>query len=109
VVQSQPGQINSLRDPISKNPSQKRAGGVAQVVDPEFKPVPREKKLLFEIGTCILKKLKLQSYLLLKTCVYDRFKYRIASGDILIQKSICCLSEIHIELHVLYFYLLMLV
>jgi hypothetical protein len=27
-----------LRDPISKNPSQKRAGGVAQSVGPEFKP-----------------------------------------------------------------------
>jgi hypothetical protein len=25
-------------DPISKNPSQKRAGGVAQDVGPEFKP-----------------------------------------------------------------------
>jgi hypothetical protein len=27
-----------LRDPISKNPSQKRAGGVAQGEGPEFKP-----------------------------------------------------------------------
>jgi hypothetical protein len=27
---------NSLQDPISKNPSQKRAGGVAQGVGPEF-------------------------------------------------------------------------
>jgi hypothetical protein len=33
----QPGQI-VLQDPISKNPSRKRAGGVAQVVDTEFKP-----------------------------------------------------------------------
>jgi hypothetical protein len=30
-VRSQPGE-NSLQAPISKNPSQKRAGGVAQVV-----------------------------------------------------------------------------
>jgi hypothetical protein len=29
-------QANSLRDPISKNPSPKRAGGMAQVVGPEF-------------------------------------------------------------------------
>jgi hypothetical protein len=37
AVQSQPRQI-VLQDPISKNPSQKRAGRVAQGVDPEFKP-----------------------------------------------------------------------
>jgi hypothetical protein len=36
-VQSQPGQIVSW-DPISKNPSQERAGGVTQDVDPKFKP-----------------------------------------------------------------------
>jgi hypothetical protein len=36
-VQSQPGQI--VRRPyLEKNPSQKRAGGVAQRVGPEFKP-----------------------------------------------------------------------
>jgi hypothetical protein len=29
---------NSLQDPIWKNPSQKRAGRVAQGVGPEFKP-----------------------------------------------------------------------
>jgi hypothetical protein len=33
-----PTQENSLQDPILKNPSQKSAGGVAQGVDPEFKP-----------------------------------------------------------------------
>jgi hypothetical protein len=33
-----PAWANSFRDPISKNPSQKRAGGVAQGVGPEFKP-----------------------------------------------------------------------
>jgi hypothetical protein len=34
-----PKQENSSRDPIlKKNPSQKRAGGVAQGVGPEFKP-----------------------------------------------------------------------
>jgi hypothetical protein len=35
---SKPVQANSLRDPISKNPSQKRAGEVTQGVGPEFKP-----------------------------------------------------------------------
>jgi hypothetical protein len=34
----EPAWPNSSRDSISKNPSQKRAGGVAQSVDPEFKP-----------------------------------------------------------------------
>jgi hypothetical protein len=37
-------QANSLRDPISKNPSQKRAGGVAEGVGPEFKPQYWKKK-----------------------------------------------------------------
>jgi hypothetical protein len=36
-VQSQPGEIVQ-QDPISKNVSQKRVGGVAQGVDPDFKP-----------------------------------------------------------------------
>jgi hypothetical protein len=35
---SKPAWANSSRDPISKNPSQKRAGGATQVVGPEFKP-----------------------------------------------------------------------
>jgi hypothetical protein len=39
---SKPDKANSLQDPISKkkkkNPSQKRADGVAQSVGPEFKP-----------------------------------------------------------------------
>jgi hypothetical protein len=39
-----PAQANSLWDPISKNLSQKRAGGVAQDVDPEFKPQYHQKK-----------------------------------------------------------------
>jgi hypothetical protein len=42
-VQSQPG-ANSLRDPIAKNPSQKRAGGMAQGVGPEFNPQNRKNK-----------------------------------------------------------------
>jgi hypothetical protein len=42
---SKPAQANSLRDPISKNPSPKRAGGVVQGVGPEFKPQYRKKKL----------------------------------------------------------------
>jgi hypothetical protein len=33
-----PANANSLRDPISKNPSQNRAGGVDQSVGPESKP-----------------------------------------------------------------------
>jgi hypothetical protein len=37
VVQSQPRQIVSETLSL-KNPSQKRAGGVAQLVGPEFKP-----------------------------------------------------------------------
>jgi hypothetical protein len=37
-------QANSSPDPILKNPSYKRAGGVAQGVGPEFKPQHREKK-----------------------------------------------------------------
>jgi hypothetical protein len=32
-----PAQANSSKDPISKKKSQKRAGGVAQDVGPEFK------------------------------------------------------------------------
>jgi hypothetical protein len=37
TVQSQPGQI--VQETLSqKNPTQKRAGGVAQGVGPEFKP-----------------------------------------------------------------------
>jgi hypothetical protein len=40
---SRPAQAKSLRDPISKNPTQKRTGGVAQGVGPEFKPVPQIK------------------------------------------------------------------
>jgi hypothetical protein len=32
-----PAQKNSSQDPISKNPLQKRAGGVVQGVSPEFK------------------------------------------------------------------------
>jgi hypothetical protein len=52
AVQSQPGQINSWQDPISKKKSKlskkKRADGVAQGVGPEFKPqnhVHTEKKV----------------------------------------------------------------
>jgi hypothetical protein len=41
---SKPAQANSLRDLIFKNPSQKRAGGVAQGVDPEFEPQYHKKK-----------------------------------------------------------------
>jgi hypothetical protein len=43
VVQRQPRQIVCETLPW-KNPSQKKAGGVAQGVDPEFKPQYRRKK-----------------------------------------------------------------
>jgi hypothetical protein len=35
---------NSLQDPISKIPLQKRVGGVSQGVGPEFKPQHHKKK-----------------------------------------------------------------
>jgi hypothetical protein len=35
---------NSLQDPISKKPNTKRAGGVAQGLDPELKPSTTKKK-----------------------------------------------------------------
>jgi hypothetical protein len=42
---SKPAWANSSRDCILKNPSQKRAGGVAQGEGPEFKPsTAKEKK-----------------------------------------------------------------
>jgi hypothetical protein len=39
-----PAQANSSWNPISKNPSRKRAGGVAQDEGPEFKPRYKKKK-----------------------------------------------------------------
>jgi hypothetical protein len=39
-----PALANSSEDPISKNPSQKRADGVAQGVGPEFKPQYRKEE-----------------------------------------------------------------
>jgi hypothetical protein len=39
-----PAQANSAQEPISKNPSQKRAGGVTQGEGPEFKPQYHQKK-----------------------------------------------------------------
>jgi hypothetical protein len=42
-----------LRDPISIKPTQKRAGGVAQGVDPEFKPQYHKKKKERERETII--------------------------------------------------------
>jgi hypothetical protein len=44
-----PALANSLEDPISKNPSQKRADGVTQGVGPEFKPQNSKKKKEEEI------------------------------------------------------------
>jgi hypothetical protein len=47
-----PAQVNNSGDPISKHLSQKRAGGVAQGVGPEFKPQYRkEKKKSLGLGT----------------------------------------------------------
>jgi hypothetical protein len=43
---SEPVQENSLQDPISKNSSQKRAGGVAYGVGPEFKSPYCKKKII---------------------------------------------------------------
>jgi hypothetical protein len=39
---SKPAWANSSQDPISKNPSQKKTGGVAQGEGPEFKPQYRK-------------------------------------------------------------------
>jgi hypothetical protein len=50
---SKPAQANSSRDPILKNPSQKRIGGVTQGVGPEFKPQyhpKKKKKVIVEIS-----------------------------------------------------------
>jgi hypothetical protein len=41
---SKPAWANSSQDPISKILNTKRVGGVAQGVDPEFKPQYRKKK-----------------------------------------------------------------
>jgi hypothetical protein len=41
---SKPGWVNNSRDPISKKPSQKRTGGVAQGEGHEFKPQYHTKK-----------------------------------------------------------------
>jgi hypothetical protein len=41
---SKPVLANSFRDPILKKPSQKRAGGMVQGVDPEFKSQYCKKK-----------------------------------------------------------------
>jgi hypothetical protein len=38
AVQSQPGQLVQETSSQKKNPSQKRAGGMAQSIGPEFKP-----------------------------------------------------------------------
>jgi hypothetical protein len=48
---SKPAQANSSRDPISKNPLQKRAGGVAQGIDPEFKTQYHKSKKKIHIYT----------------------------------------------------------
>jgi hypothetical protein len=50
---SKPAWANSSWDPISKNLSQKRAGGVAQGVGPEFKP-NTEKKSFFSVSNEII-------------------------------------------------------
>jgi hypothetical protein len=52
MVQNQP-QANSSQDPISKTPlRKKRAGGVAQVVDPEFKSHTSKKKNKISFHFC---------------------------------------------------------
>jgi hypothetical protein len=47
---SKPAQADSSRDPISKKTSQKRAGGAAQGVGPEFKPQYHPKNKLIKIN-----------------------------------------------------------
>jgi hypothetical protein len=46
---SKPAWANSSQDPISKILNTKRVGGVAQGVDPEFKPQYRKKKKFCEL------------------------------------------------------------
>jgi hypothetical protein len=46
---SKPSQANSLQEPILKNPSQKRAGGMIPDVDPELKPQYYKKKVCMYI------------------------------------------------------------
>jgi hypothetical protein len=51
-----PAPANSSRDPISKKKKKnhkKRAGGVAQGVDPEFKPQHQKKKRKFHKEACV--------------------------------------------------------
>jgi hypothetical protein len=55
MVCSQPGQtIHKILS--QKNPSQKRAGGMAQGVGPEFKPYYCKKKKLYIITICFYNK-----------------------------------------------------
>jgi hypothetical protein len=49
---SKPAQENSSGDPILKNPSQKRAGGMAQGEGPEFKPHYHKKQTYWCILNC---------------------------------------------------------
>jgi hypothetical protein len=58
---------NSSGDPISKNPSQKRAGGVVQGVIPEFKLQYHKKKKKNEPQNCKGKKQMFFSLLTLNT------------------------------------------
>jgi hypothetical protein len=50
-----PAWANSSQGTVSKNPSQKRAGGVTQGIDPEFKPQYHKKKRneLYETKTLL--------------------------------------------------------
>jgi hypothetical protein len=50
-----PARANSSGDQILKNPSQKKADGVAQGVGPEFKPWYDKKKKINETKSCSLK------------------------------------------------------
>jgi hypothetical protein len=49
---SKPAQANNYQDPISKNPSQKRAGGVAQGEGLEFKCQYQKKNKQKEADPC---------------------------------------------------------
>jgi hypothetical protein len=59
-----PARANSSRDPISKKPSQKRSGRVAQGVNPEFKPQhhkKKEKKKCVYICVCVYRSISIDT------------------------------------------------
>jgi hypothetical protein len=82
MVQCQPRQ-NSSHDPILKNPSQNRAGGVAQYEGPEFKPPTGEKKNWNNL--CILS--YTQPHILFSICWISKKHLRIRSRIIIMSNK----------------------